>query len=452
MLTSPSLLYTARHPYGAQPDGTEVDLPLSARGSVDTLRLNLYRASLNPVSRTALSQAGFDLVRSTCRDASPADRMEVWWNPHGVSVSWSRNGVTITIQAPRIAYGRNDRVADLRHAGLPALVSWLTDEVLADTTEAARDRASRYRAEWKGSHLVGRWRVTGLHLTVHLLADGVDDVDATLRILSLANLGRHSLPPRLFAGGDDGRLHGAQYGLSEGGGRSSCMVNVYDKGLQERDSASARRMLRGCGGSPLPTGRFLRFEVQLNDADAIARCGRLVGPAVALGDRLGVPALPFIDPASGSLASVLIDEERCHAVILDHLRMLLAYASPWRPGTRGWGAHLARATRFADRWVSEGVPDRCHGGDALVRALGMRRLLRRCERPLVQRFYPVELPGHGHAFSPRLLDAWRMSSNRLRDTSSGGLSVVTPRTTTSISTSMDDDGFGVDDRGLNLAG
>lgn len=415
-----SLHHASIPPDALPPTPAELLRPCHLRGSVDTVRYNLFRANPRTSSLIAITAAGFEKIPPKENEKDNENAREVWYHPAGVSITHSRNGTSVTIHPARLAYGRNDRVSDLRHAGIPPLMRWLTEELLIETTEGERERARGADRTWVGSSLIGRWRTTTLHLAAHLWVEDEREADALLRIIALARLGRQRSAPRVFAHGraaDREIAHSVQLGVGLTGNRAERGLNVYNKGRQERDSRFARRMLERCGGEALHSERVLRFEVQFNTAAAIAGCPLLIGGSSALDDQFGEPAIPFVDPETKRDASVLIGEERCHAVIMEAIRELFAYAAPWPSqevrSRADWKALRMRADRFAQRWMREDLPARCVGVDPEVRSLAMRLLIRQMMKPrIVHRIYPIELPMIGVGLPNRIRVARTMARNR----------------------------------------
>lgn len=423
-----SLRHASRPAYALPPTPAELLWPCPVRGSVDTVRLNLHRANPRSASLVAISRTGFAPIPCKRKDGEEAPEFvrAIWHHASGATITHTRNGTSVTITPARLAYGRNDRLSDVRHAGIPHVLSWLTDDLLGATTEAERLRA--VESDLPGAHLIGMWRATTLHLASHLWVQDEAEVDTLLRVFALAVLGRQRQPPRIWWHRDAAgraRVHSIQFGVGKTKGRkparrSAITVCIYDKGVEEQYHDSAIRMLQRCGGEALPRGRVLRFEVQFNTAAAIASMPLLLGSALALDDPAGEPALPRVDD-DGQLASVLIGEERCHAVILAALREILGFAAPWplaaRRRSASWCALRMRAERFAKRWMSDDPPERC-GAGAAMRSLSMRLLLRKMAPGVVQRIWPRTkgeadtMPVFGHHLPKRVAAARRMARNR----------------------------------------
>lgn len=404
-----SLHHTSRLPSGLPPTSEECSLPCSLRGCLDTIRLNLFRGHLVSGQREALQYAGFRRVGNWAR-SSDKNHVEVWRHPAGLTVTFSRRtGISVTITPALLAFGRNDRISDVSHAGLPSLIEWLLYDLLALTTKAEGSR--RYPTTGRGSRLVGQWRVTSLHLTAHLWVDDEQEVDSLLRVLAMGRLGTQKATPRIhLRNGNDGRrlVTGLQAGYRETGSRANRMLVAYDKGWEQVKHGIP------CGGVLLPVGRVIRFEYQLNTAEAISAHERLFLTTPPVDDNF--PCLPFVDPTNQD-RTLVVDEQRCHAVLADVISELVASAAPWPRSTvragKEWRALRMRAERTLGEWMAlEEVPARCEAGVATP--LAMRLGLRRRPHGIITSMYGNDLP-HLGSLKPRQVSlAHQMAINKAK--------------------------------------
>jgi hypothetical protein len=258
--------------------------------------------------------------------------------------------------------------------------------------------------------------LTSLHLTVHAWVRDEKEMDKLMRTLAMARLGGQRHPPRLHHRdvGDQQLATGVQIGLAPNDDRGDRMAIAYDKGWEEIASKRGVAMLRHCMGVPVLPGRVLRFEVQINNPEGIAAIGKLLGSIEALDDPVGEPALPFVDPVTHELRSVLIGEERCHAVILDHLRELLAFGGMWptmsERMTQDHHNRWKRANQITRSMELDDAPARYRGIDIADRSMALRIRTRR-DAGLVQRFYPVDLPMMGVGLSRQIVLARQRAAN-----------------------------------------
>lgn len=397
------------------PTPDEVMRACRHRGCIDTVRMQLYRAYLDSVDRNILLDAGFRPLKPNHRERDSGDpNRKTWLHHSGIAITVSRSGVSVTITPARIAFGRNDRISDTRHAGIPALIAYLTTDLLAGVLQREQERRATY--EGRAPHLIGVWRLTSLHLTAHAWVRDEKEMDKMMRTLALARLGGQRHPPRLHHRmvGDKQLATGVQIGLALNGHRGDRMPIAYDKGWQEIASRSGVAMMRQCMGDPVPPGRLVRLEVQFNNPDGIAVVDKLLGPAEALDDPVGEPALPFVDPETQEIRSVLIGEERCHAVILDHLRELLAFGGTWpvmsERMTQDSHNRWRRADRIARSVHLDDVPARYRGIDIADRSMAFRMRTRR-DVGLIAKFYPDDMPMMGVGLSRQIIMARQRAAN-----------------------------------------
>jgi hypothetical protein len=315
----------------------------------------------------------------------------------------------VTITPALLAFGRNDRISDVSHAGLPSLIEWLLHDLLAPTTKAEGCR--RYPTTGRGSHLVGQWRVTSLHLTAHLWVDDEQEVDALLRVIAMGRLGTQKARPRIHTrNGSDGSklVTGLQIGYRETGSRANRMLVAYDKGAEQVKHGIP------CGGVPLPVGRVIRFEYQLNTAEAISAHQQLFMTTPSVDDNF--PCLPFVDPTNQD-RTLAVDEQRCHAVLADTIMELMASAAPWPRSTvragKEWRALRMRAERTLGEWMTmEEIPARCKEGVEIP--LAMRLGLRRRPHGIMCSMYGNDLP-HLGSLKPRQVSfAHRIAANKAK--------------------------------------
>jgi hypothetical protein len=299
------------------PTADEMPLDDTVRSCIDTLRFNCRRSRLNDFSKDCLSKIGFTFKGTksiTLKNGSMHTR-SIWAreNDGFVIIESSLYGLSIQFSPPRVAFGRNDRQADVDHAGIAPFVEFIVTKVLGDITDVAMQRLAdeESRRDMKRVHDIcwaHVWRPTRLDAVVHCwLSD--KEIEANPRrasdIIESVRYARQGLarkPPFVYSAsacdvtesayvtGNEADLaenndfeyatrelesaegdHKLAIGVATKKTGSSRRQNFYDKGYEQA--------CKGMTAERLVKGQVIRYELTLLSQDLI-RCAQLLSPEI----------------------------------------------------------------------------------------------------------------------------------------------------------------------------